>query len=579
MRTSGIQKIERGDPLLVNEQQNSGCNNRCMTIFLIVLDIILIPVLVVSLYFSMQALKKSKDPIPSPLDYLAQQYADALPDSFLPDHFRVDPIYYFPATNQYSRGTCWAFSTIYLLMTQYRAQGIRQGYMKEDEYVNISVQAFTAFLGNWCKAHPTEKVCGYGGFLKDDSTNDNQIEALKYFYEAISELAKSILPESVCPYTHVKDPSTDFKCDGFDEAVKNNPIEFKIKSMRTVYDVRGVKQLLYDAQRPLGIGIGMASMDFFVPCEGSVYADKDQCVKKEVPCPYAQDGSYCYVLTVSGRTGDAIFATSENIERITQSGGHAMNIVGYNDNWRFNDRFAPSESIAEMKGTFILHNSWGATPGHSIDFLVGDRTLENEEMMCPNHDNPLNWIPGDYDCVVQNNGDHTKCGTEIHRIRGKGRTMHSDLLVCKNTAFCKQDGKYILQGKSDAETEALSNGLHNTKFIDVTDPSNISSVTITYPFWALNQILKPNPEEYVPNDPFDCGFYALPYKTLEMYRRRSWDLFDNFKVSDIEIEFSPSSYRNAPEAQEKDLTWLNESTWTLPKVEFDGPIPFDAIYK
>ena len=568
--------MKQEEPLLQNSEKPC-VTNRCLTHFLISLDVICVVLLAVSLYFISSALDKSKNPIPSPLDYLAQQYADSLPDTFLPDHFRVDPIYYYPATNQYSRGTCWAFSTIYLLMTQYRAQGIRQGYLREDQYVNFSVQAFTAFLGNWCKSHPTEKVCGYGGFLNQNSTNDNEIEALPYFYKAIPELANSIVPESVCPYNHTPSSDTDFQCENFEDAMKSNPIEFKIKSMRTVYDVRAIKQLLYEVQRPLGVGIAVGSMNYYIPCNGSAYETKDQCVNKSVPCPYAQDGSLCYILQISGNNAEGVFTITENIEGFTQTGGHAMNIVGYNDNWRYNDRFSPIQTLSEMKGCFILHNSWGAAPGHSIDFLVGKRTLENEEVQCPNHNYSLNWIPGSFECVLNNHGDHTKCGTEIHRIRGKGRTMHSDLLICRSS-ICGAGNKYILQGETDADTVALENGLFNTTFINVTDPNDIKQVVITYPFHALSSLFYPNPDEYVDNDPFDCGFYTLPYKTLESYRRRSWDLFDNFKVSDIEVEFSPSSYANAPEASNYDLKYLLNSTFTIPKVEFDGPIPFDDIY-
>ena len=253
-----------------------------------------------------------------------------------------------------------------------------------------------------------------------------------------------------------------------------------------------------------------------------------------------------------------------------------MNVVGYNDNYQYYDRFSPKESIADMKGTFIIHNSWGATPGHSIDFLLGLRTLENEEVQCPNHGSSLNWIPASFDCINENH-DHTKCGTDIKRIRGRGITKHADLLNCTSN-ICGKGNLYVLQGKSDAETVSLSNGLHRTNFINVTDINNPQTVSFSYPFWALGQIMKPVDSEFVQNDVFDCGFYALPYKTLEEYRRRSWDLFDNFKVSDIEIEFTPSSYLSAPEAQGKNLEYLKKSSYTIPKVELDGPIPFDAIY-
>jgi hypothetical protein len=54
-----------------------------------------------------------------------------------------------------------------------------------------------------------------------------------------------------------------------------------------------------------------------------------------------------------------------------------MNLMGWNDNWRYHSRFAPPNSVAELRGGLILHNSRGSG-GHSVDFLIGRRTLENE---------------------------------------------------------------------------------------------------------------------------------------------------------------------------------------------------------
>jgi C1A family cysteine protease len=47
-----------------------------------------------------------------------------------------------------------------------------------------------------------------------------------------------------------------------------------------------------------------------------------------------------------------------DIERIQHSGGHAMEVVGSNDDWRYNNRFAVPASIAALRGAFVLHNSW-----------------------------------------------------------------------------------------------------------------------------------------------------------------------------------------------------------------------------
>ena len=42
--------------------------------------------------------------------------------------------YQLPRYSQYNRGTCWALATIGILEQSYRENGIRKGYLKENEY-------------------------------------------------------------------------------------------------------------------------------------------------------------------------------------------------------------------------------------------------------------------------------------------------------------------------------------------------------------------------------------------------------------------------------------------------------------
>jgi hypothetical protein len=541
------------------------------------LNIGLIGVLIPLAIITKTVLKEASNPQPSNLDYLAAQFAESLPESMLPSRYVVDRSYWVPATDQASRGTCWAFATIYLLQSQYRAQGIRSKYLEPDEYVNLSVQAYVSLVGNWCRSHPTEKVCGYGGFLKN-TTNDNEVELLLGFLEAIPSLNKSIVPESVCPYSPSRSAITDFKCDGLGSAIENNPIEFGVKRFDTVYDLRGVKQLLYTAKRPIGLGTPTGAINYYIPCEGSPYATGEACTKRQFPCPNDQNGSFCHILRLSSSAGEGIFLTVDEIERIQQTGGHAMNILGYNDDWRYNSRFSVPESIAKLKGAFVLHNSWGSR-GHSIEFLMGQRTLENEEATCPNTRDPLNWIPATYLELENAGGNVSKIDTAPKRIRGHTRTEHPDLLTCSDSSniTCVYRRKYVLGRRSgDTNSTAIGNGLYRTQLWDVTDAPTITSRDVIYPFWALGTILMPTTMPL--NDLHNCGFWAMPYQTMEALRRRNWDLFDNFKVTDIEVEFTPASYASAAESQGKDLSYLLNSTYTIPEVKFDGPIPFDLIY-
>eukprot|EP00727_Mastigamoeba_balamuthi_P003942 m51a1_g13545 putative papain family cysteine protease domain containing protein (139) ;mRNA; f:982-1764 len=61
-----------------------------------------------------------------------------LPKSFLiPDRAMT------PVKDQMSRGTCWIFSTMGLIESSYRKNGIEKGFLRDDEYVSFSEQAST----------------------------------------------------------------------------------------------------------------------------------------------------------------------------------------------------------------------------------------------------------------------------------------------------------------------------------------------------------------------------------------------------------------------------------------------------
>lgn len=558
--------------------------NRVLLGVLVGLNILCLALVIAIVVYAQKTSEAVKNAIPSPVDHLAKEFVDSLPESLLPDSFAVPMTARNPATNQASRGTCWAWSTLYNLETQYREQGVAKGYLKEDEYVKFSVQAFAAKLGNFCMAHKDEKVCHYGGYARPGesvSTNDNQVEAFPYFLKAISDLNVSIVPDSVCPYIENEDHVTDFQCDGFEEAVKKNPIRFTFKGMTTVYDTRSIKQLIYAKQHPLGIGTPLGTINYEVNCSEEPYSQLAQCKNGSYICKGTVDEK-CAVIQVQGRTRDGTFVAIDTAERQNSFGGHAMNIVGYNDNWRYLNRIAGPNSVQNAKGCLILHNSWKAG-GHSVQYLMGKRTLENEATSCPNHESGENWIPATAECAIANYKDITKCSQDIKRVRGHGLTNGADVVKCTSTDpfFCQKDAFYVLKRKSDDSEDLdvyeLPNGLHSIGMITWTNETEPKEIRLqTLPFWALGRYF--TPVNLVENNPQECGFYALPYQTIENMRRRNWDLFDNFKASDYEVEFEPSSYVNAPESKNYDTRFLVNSTYKASDAVFDGPIPFNLVY-
>jgi hypothetical protein len=440
-------------------------------------------------------------------------------------------------------------------------------------------------LGKNCAKDKSVKPCHYGGLLKNLSS-DHQIESIYYFGKGFKNLHKSIVPWSVCPYRpKTEDPDFDyFWCPDLDKALEKNPIEYTIKGMETVYDVKSAKELLFKKKRPLGIGAPLPTLFFYTPCED--YPNSTHCKHETFVCP-DDPTKYCHRHSIDARQRDGIFLTRSELGFVGELGGHAMNVVGYNDDWIYRNRFQNSDH-AKLRGGLILHNSWAA-PGHSVDYLMGKRSEENENLICPNHHLPMTWIPATLECAKQNPKDLSKCSTDIQRVRGDRKLAQgADALLCSDDKVCDPAKRYVLRRlsqaeglseKGDADVQHMPNGLDISTFIEI-DRETDETKLVTYkhlPFWTLRNIFKP--EFLVENHPQDCGYWMYPYDSLENMYRINWDNFDNLKFSDIEFEFKEQSFAaNEKKYPHLDYKYIKESTWKYDRPTFDGALPFDRVY-
>lgn len=503
------------------------------------------------------------------------------PLGLLPTRYAVDQSSLLPPSNQARRGVCWIFSTIFAMEAQYRANGIKKGFLKPNEYVTFSKQAYGAFLGDQCKSHPEIPVCKHGGLgMKENNTDDNLGDAIYYFQKAFPDLNKSILPEEVCPYIETPSPETDFLCPGMYDAIKKNPLTWNIKSYHYATNVNNTKRILYNHKRPLTIGVPIGETYFYAPCDSSSYSTDADCVSKTTKCPEGYQSEYCKKVTVEGRIYDGTFTYVNDPKRSSFLGAHEMNVVGYNDEWVYTSKWDTDKSLSLLKGGFILHNSWREN-GHSVDFLMGRRSPENEAVICPNHIIPQYWIPVSLDCLKENNGDETKCPFESKYVRGKGVTNIPDKLKCTNAAYCDQKKKYFLTWTKDEgsfQVQHLFNGLDLTRFASIDEDGNIETFQFDkLPFFYLGRVFAP--ENIVQNNKDDCGYYMFPYDAIDMLQRKDWDKLDYFHTADLEFEFPDSAYAaNKAKYPDLDYSLIEKSTHVWDPTPFDGPLPYKYVF-
>lgn len=560
-----------------DNQQSSSLNPKCWLITIFITSVCCLIVSALAMVFALQAKSNKFD-------------ASTLPaDLSLPRRYSVDHNYILPPTNQMNIGSCWCFATIYLLESQYHYQGVEEGYLDENEYVQFSKQSFFTWLGDQCHLHPEVKACHYGG-LMSNSSEDQQIESVYYFAKAWKDIYKAVLPESICNYTQKPDDMTNWSymtCPGMYEAIEQNPIEWSYESIDIAYNLQTAKELLFKAKRPLGIGAPLPSMNYYIPCENSPFSEKDQCKNKEYPCPQnAFHGQYCYKFEIDGRQQDGVFLSNIDTRFMSELGGHAMNLVGYNDDWVYRNRYQGFSTVAPLKGGLILHNSW-RPEGHSVDYYMGRQSEENEAVLCPNHKSPFNWIPTDLksvqDALSQGKEALLKIPTNIIRVRGNGTTQFADPLNCVNTDYCNNESTYFLLKKNadeiDANVTTNSDGTNDITFIEAKKDRSTDILTIQgYPFWALHTLFRPKDEIFVSNDPNGCGYWMLPYHTIETMSRINWDFLDNFRVFDFKVKFEPHSYLKHKDSSKYNTTLLKLSTKRKDTQSFDGPLPYDYIF-
>jgi hypothetical protein len=155
------------------------------------------------------------------------------------------------------------------------------------------------------------------------------------------------------------------------------------------------------------------------------------------------------------------------------------------------------------------------------------------------------------------------------------------LYYCPNGGACDQSRLYVLERVGhDVNAKFTPSGLAEVSFITLEKSGNdwvVNRTTVKdLPFWALSQFFAPVTP--VANDPDNCGYWMLPYDALDNLQRIHWGLLDNFRVVDLEIEFTETSYALHPNATDFNLTLLKNSTKPRNRQSFNGPLPFDLIY-
>ena len=260
-----------------------------------------------------------------------------------------------PRKLQLERGGCWAFTAGGLLEHSYRKQGVANGWLRADDYLRLSEQAFGVAVLDACRTLPTACIFDGDEIATGNSTEGGEVPVL-YYLRALR--LTSALPWSVCPYT--PSAGNDRLCPGLEVARETSPLRFDVLSMRTLYDRTDIKAALWETGRALALSTPMANVEYRVPCTPATAPilrcdphDAARCVA----CPAGEapfTGLGCCFLTerpMNNLRGEFFGVAPQYVRHspLRLEGGHAMLLVGYSDTYATSDGY---------RGGFIVRNSW-----------------------------------------------------------------------------------------------------------------------------------------------------------------------------------------------------------------------------
>jgi len=500
-----------------------------------------------------------------------------IPKSYLiPDDVRT------PAKNQAHRGTCYIFSTMGILEASYRRYGLQQGYLEKNQYVKFCEQAYGLGLIKYCAENKTDIHC-LGG-PPSNQTSDGQPEWLYYMQDGMK---KYVLPDSLCPYK--TEDEEQYECPGLDDAVKNNPISFTVKSIESAYSIDGIKRLLYRKQFPLTFSHVVLESTATTPCDdpNTIGYGSDECLQCLNPCTKSSDGC-CAKLVLPGYTGEGVFST---FGEYVVGGGHAMVLVGWNDEMAVETGISGLDAERAVGG-FIIKNSWDTTVGHSAEYWAQKHSLFDETAICPNEGSYQTWIPVNGTCLLETK-DYKKCPNEKKHVI-KDWVEGPTLLKCNvNThnygreamygwTGCNPDKLYVIAGDPETgystpfvKVPKGSDGVRIYHLYEIDPQSPSTNVTLvqtnaTTPF-GFERLLQP---VNVTGNSHHCGYYFMPYDTfLKSNIINPTYGTDTPAFSYLDIEWDISSFARGSNDAKYNL--IKNSTLEYAPPKFNGPLDFD----
>ncbi|EAY23216.1 hypothetical protein TVAG_185220 [Trichomonas vaginalis G3] len=521
---------------------------------------------ILTLCFSSYIFSISKKPQQTSLPFITGK---PLPSKYLIDGSVMSPVF-----DQGPRGTCYLFQIISILESQYKKQGLRNGYLQENEYLKLSVEGLAYKMVQLCQQYPNSPPCINSPRLLNTSDAGSLSEFLD-FVDYFPEFKKYVVPANCCVYQ--QKPQNEMICPNIDNCIKNNPIEFNILRRYYTQNIEDTKQWLYQLGLPSGFSITMPQQRYIFPCSNRLVNNSLSCLNRDFRCP-DDPREFCSIEDFKlFKASDAEFIFHKT-GRTVPGTGHAMTLVGYNDN------FSPKMTYnftgrSPQTGGFIIKNSWGSR-GHTYEYLLDMMTEDQDAMYCPDKDNVMRWIPASYECIKQYR-DGDKCSLDTILTRGKRIMKSSDTLKCVNKTHCDVNSTYYLLRESSSSLSPSivwsKYGVPLSRVIRVKgNDSPVIETIETLPIQHLYYAFQLRDDLIEPPVEGKCGYVMFFYDDLlDMKKMTQGQSRGYFIVQGVDVEFTKTSFKGS--GSRLNYTLVDRSISTYKEIDSRDPLDFTEL--
>ena len=429
-----------------------------------------------------------------------------------PSKYVISDEWSLPPWDDKGRLNSSVFSILSILEASYRKQGIDSGYLDKQQYVRFSPDYFVAFFDKKCKDSNFEICKNAGSFTFLD-----YVKLLNHF----SDSYKSLVPLEACPYS---EKAVDCFNSITETVLEDNPLVFKINSAKYGTTIDRIKEMFYEKQGPIAFSLPMPILRYWYGCDFSNEISSTEWCQRGTASAAPVD----YKWSDTRRNGEIHISTEIAIDKARE-----MVLVGYDDNY-VEELECNITGEPAIRGAFILQNSIGSS-GYSLEYFAGEISSGNEAALCPNIDDPMNWVPLDINCAAAYGAAGILDGscpvTKLECIDETGKV-------------CDPQFEYYVIAEPYSRVPVIQYNLTgvNVPVIAYSDGSNISypETFRHYPYEMLNKAFRAKIN--AKNDQNHCGHMIVSYKLIDELMKLSGPQTDSIGAISIDVKWSPESF-------------------------------------